>query len=205
LKARALILLVALLSAGAARAQGVEGSVFEVANPEAPRGEWRRAPSAGAFVVVHWTGRVPQLWHYKPVCLQASIGRTDGQGRFVIPAPRPASTPLFLIRDEPAVALYKPGFDAPAALRSPGEWVLVRTSLKPLERAGVLEVFAEYGCRDEEKYDLIPLTDPQGVLPAFHRALYDEAAALGVDRRPQLPMQIRVLPRSGPAPAEMKR
>ena len=190
--------LFAFLAASWASAQDVQGTVFEVVNPAAPREQWQRAPSAGAFVIVHWTGTRPGLVHYETVCLQAAIARTNAEGRFALVEPPLLRSAFLVFRDTPAVAVYKPGFDTPSDLRVRGpqpEWSLVRTKLTRAERAGLAEVFSDMGCRDDNGM-LIPLTDPQGVLPAFRSAVREESGA-----KPPPPMQLRVLPRSGPLPA----
>ena len=179
------------------QAQDVRGTVFEIANPEAPRADWKRAPSAGAFAVVHWTGRRPGFGHYQSVCIQAAIARTDAQGRFAIAQP-PALRSTFLVwRDDPAVALYKPGFDERSELRVAGpsrEWSLVPTRLEAPLRAAVVEGMSDMGCRDESAM-LVPLADPQGVLAAFRAALAAELPAKAQK------FEVRALPPGGPRPA----
>ena len=151
---RRLLLALLLVPFGACvRAQDVAGTVFEVSNDA-------RTPSAGAFVIVHWTGRRPGLFHYESVCIQAAIARTDAQGRFEIAEPPPLRSTFLVWRNDPAVAVYQPGLAA---------------------------AMADMGCRDENAM-LVPLVDPQGVLPAFRAALASELP-------PKLPpkMEVRVL------------
>src|SRR5262245_26897628 len=145
-----------------AHGQDVRGTVFETDGA-------RRAPSAGAFVIVHWTGRRPGL-HYEAVCYQAAIARTDADGRFAIAEPPPLRSRFLVFRNDPAVAVYKPGFDT---TRGKDEWTLVATRADPAQRRGLVEILQGYGCPDE-KQDL-RLTDPQGVLPAFRAALAAES------------------------------
>ena len=186
------------LAASWASAQGVQGTVFEVIDPAAPRAEWRRVPSENAFVIVHWTGHIPRFGHGEAVCLQAAIAKTDERGRFGISEPRPLRSTFMVFRDDPAVAVYKPGFDTPPDLRVRGprpEWLLVRTKLTREQRAGLAEMLSDMGCRDDNGM-LVLLTDPQGVLPAFRSAIREESGA-----KPPPPMKLRVLPRSGPLPA----
>jgi len=188
-----------LLAFGAcAHAQEVSGTVFEIANAEAPRAEWKRAPSAGAFVIVHWTGRRPGFGHYESVCIQAAIARTDGQGRFAIAEPPPLRSTFLVFRNEPAVAVYKPGFSERHELRVRGarhEMSLAPTRVEAAVRAAYVEGMSDMGCRDD-KAMLVPLTDPQGVLPAFRAALAAESPARGPQKT-----EVRILRRAGPQPA----
>ena len=180
-----------------AQAQEVRGTVFEIQNPEAPRAEWKRAPLAGAFVIAHWTGQRPGLAHYESVCIQAAIGRTDAQGRYEIAEPPPLRSTFLVWRHDPSVAVYKPGFDDRYELRVDRprrEHSLAPTRLDAAQRASLAEAVSRLGC-DDSKGGLLPLTDPQGVLPAFREALAAE-----VPRKPQ-GVEIRVLPASGPRPA----
>lgn len=169
------VLLLMVLAAPCAGAQSVHGVVFELANPDAPRAEWRRVPSVDAFAIVHWTGHRPGFGHYESVCLQAAIGKTDAAGLFDIPEP-PMRSRFVVLYSDPAIAVYKPGFDTPSYLRVRGEkleWSLVRTQLTRERRAVLAEVLMGYGCREDDG-SLAPLVDPQGVLPAFRRALQQE-------------------------------
>lgn len=178
-------------------AQEVRGTVFEIANPGAPRAEWKRGPSAGAFVIVHWTGRRPGFGHYESVCIQAAIARTDAQGRFEVAEPPPLRSTFLVFRNEPAVAVYKPGFDVliePGSAGPQRERSLVPTALDAQRRAALADAMSDLGCRDE-RATLVPLTDPQGVLPAFRAALAAESA------KPAPKTEIRILRPGGPRPA----
>jgi hypothetical protein len=181
-------LLAALLFCGAARAQDVTGTVFETTTGA-------RAPSEGAYVIVHWTGRRPGLGHYESVCYQAAIGRTDAQGHFAITEPPPLRSTFLVFRNDPAVAVWKPGFDTLSEQRKPGEWNLVPTKATAEMRIAMAEGLRYYGCSDD-KGMLLPLTDPQGVLADFQRALAAEAPA-----KTQEKWDVRILPRQGPNPA----
>jgi hypothetical protein len=75
---------VGLLAGCASHGAGVEGQVFE-AMSEAPVGQEARRPSADAYVLVHWTGTLPQFGHASSMCLRAAIGKTDERGRFEVP------------------------------------------------------------------------------------------------------------------------
>lgn len=163
--------MVAVLISGGAQAQGVQGTVYEVADAGAAR-----APSPNAFVIVHWTGRRPGFGHYESVCIQAAIGRTDGQGRFAIQEPPPLRSTFFVFRDDAAVAIWKPGLDERFGLRKPGEWTLVPTKLTAEERAFAADGMAAFGCHDGQGMP-VPLTDPQGVLADFKKALAAERRA----------------------------
>lgn len=160
-------------------AQEVRGTVFEVENPDVPRAQLKRTPSAGAFVIVHWTGRRPGMAHYESVCISAAIGRTDAQGRFQIAEPPPLRSTFFVMRNEPAVAVYKPGFDDRRDLGVRGvqrEMTLAPTRLDAAERAVFVEMLSQMGCRDD-KGALVALTDPQGALLLFEEALTAESGA----------------------------
>lgn len=168
------IFLLMVLAARCAGAQGVQGTVFELTNPEAPRAEWRRIPAVDAFAIAHWIGYRPGFGHYESVCLQAAIGRTDAAGRFSIPQPSMRAR-FVLFRSDPAVAIYKPGFEAQSGTRprSVPEWFLVPTRMTAAQRAVYVDIFRSYGCTEDDG-TLAPLVDPQGVLPAFRRALQQE-------------------------------
>jgi len=184
--ARAILLLM-VLSASCVHAQSVRGTVFEVKDGV-------RAPSAGAFVIVHWTGRRPGFGHYESVCIQAAIARTDAQGRFAISEPPPLRSTFLVFRNDPAVAVWKPGFDTSAEQPRPGEWNLLPGKATAEMRAAMAEGLRHYGCSDD-KGMLLPLTDPQGVLADFHRALAAEMPAQQEKR------EVRILPRQRPNPA----
>jgi hypothetical protein len=170
-----LVLILLLVPFGTCvRAQNVAGTVFEVSSAG-------RTPSAGAFVIVHWTGTRPGIGHYESVCIQAAIARTDAHGRFEIDEP-PALRSTFLVwRRDPAVAVYKPGFDGS------GKLTLAPTRLDAAQRRSFVDAMSDMGCRDD-KGMLVPLADPQGVLPAFRGALVAESP-------PQAPpkMEVRIL------------
>lgn len=156
-----------LLVATAAQAEDVGGTVYEATGAG-------RAPSANAYVIVHWAGRRPNLWHYESVCIQAAIGRTDAQGRFAIAEPPPLRSTFLVFRDDAAVMVWKPGFDEARELRRPGEWSLVPTKMSAALRATYAETLAGLGCADDKGF-LLRFTDPQGVLADFRRALEAEA------------------------------
>ena len=151
------------LASAAAHAEDVQGTVFEGSNAA-------RVPSANAFVIVHWAGRRPNLWHYESVCIQAAIGRTDAQGRVAIAEPPPLRSTFFVFRDSAAVTVWKPGFEEAYELRRSGEWTLVPARQSAEVRASYADSLNGLGCPDDKGF-LLPFTDPQGVLPDFKRAL----------------------------------
>jgi len=156
-----------LFLSASVQAEDVSGTVFELMNA-------RRVPATDAFVIVHWTGRRPGFGHYESVCYQAAIGRTDAQGRFAIAEPPPLRSTFLVFRNDPAVAVWKPGFDTER--RKPGEWNLVPSKATAEFRIAMAEGLRHYGCHDD-KGMLLPLTDPQGVLADFKRALAEDLRA----------------------------
>ena len=180
--------LIFLLMAGSAHAEDVGGTVLEQTGAG-------RVPSEGAYVIVHWIGYRPGFGHYESVCLQAAIGRTDRTGRFVIPEP-PMRSRFVLFHSDPAIAVYKPGFDAAREVRprESREWSLAPTQLSREQRANLADVLGNYGCREDDG-TLAPLVDPQSVLADFKRAIAAEKP------KPNTDVEIRILPRSGPNPA----
>ena len=212
---------IGLLAACASHGASVEGQVFEVMNSEAPVGQWTRVPSADAYVIVHWTGSVPGP-HASSVCLHAAIGKTDERGRFDVPGRWAAPKAYLVIPRDPAVMVYKPGFDQQSEFRKPSAPVvrtLVRSKLPVEQRIALLSTYAEAGCMDHETFKTIPLGDAQGVAARFYRALYEEAQALGplppslnhhlatlrdkagVPQPPAPPWQVRTIRPQGPSPA----
>jgi hypothetical protein len=177
--------LVALLLAAPARAEDVSGRVLELAGTQ-------RLPSANAFVIVHWTGRRPGFGHYESVCIQAAIAKTDAQGRFAIAEPPPLRSTFFVFRDDPAIAVWKPGFDTQ---RGEGGWTLSPTKMTREQRTGIAGILRGYGCRNEQGM-LVPLADPQKVLGDFSRALETESPT----PREQ-PWKVEILRRPAPNPA----
>jgi hypothetical protein len=171
-----------------AQAQDVQGTVFEITTAG-------RVPSAKAFVIVHWTGRRPGFGHYESVCIQAAIGRTDALGRFAVAEPRPLRSTFLVFRNDPAVAVWKPGFDTSPELPVNGAWNLIPTKATAEMRIAMAEGLRHYGCSDERGM-LLPLTDPQGVLADFQRALAAEAPV-----RAQEKWEVRILNRAGSNPA----
>jgi len=205
-----------------AHSASVEGQVFEVVNAEAPMRQWRRVPSADAYVIVHWQGTIPRLGHAESVCLHAAIGKTEARGRFEVSGTWAAPKGFPVIRRDPAVMVYKPGFDQHSEFRNPSTPVvrtLVRSKLPVEQRIELLSMYAEAGCRDHETFKTIPLGDTQGVAARFYRALYEEAQALGplppglnhylatlrekagVPQPPEPPWQVRAIRPQGPRPA----
>ena len=176
------------LFAALAHAEDVAGVVYEVTNAA-------RAPSANAFVIVHWAGRRPNLWHYESVCIQAAIGRTDAQGRFSIAEPPPLRSTFFVFRDDAAVTVWKPGFDEAYELRRPAEWALVPTKMSAELRGSYADSLSALGCADDKGF-LLPFTDPQGALADFKRALAAEQPATQ-DR-----WKVEILRRPEPNPAQ---
>ena len=154
---------IGLLAACVAHGASVEGQVFEVVNPEAPRSQWTRVPSADAYVIVHWQGSIPRLGHAESVCLHAAIGKTEARGRFEVSGTWAAPKGFPVIRRDPAVMVYKPGFDQQSDFRSGGAPVvrtLVRSKLAAEQRVALLSMYAEAGCRDDNTFKTIPLGDP---------------------------------------------
>jgi hypothetical protein len=169
---------IGLSAACGARGASVEGQVFEVVNSEAPESQWNRVSSADAYVIVHWTGSVPGP-HASTACLHATVGKTDERGRFDVSGWWAA--PRLVFQSDPAVMVYKPGFDQHSEFhnpRSPFARTLVRSKLPVDQRIALLSAYAEAGCRDDETFETI-LADTQGVAARFYRALYEEALALG--------------------------
>lgn len=171
-----------LAAACVAHGAGVEGQVFEVVNPEASMSQWTRLPSPDAYVIVHWQGTIPRLGHYESVCLHAAIGKTDARGRFEVSGSWAMPKGFPVIRRDPAIMVYKPGFDQQSDFRSgsaPVVRTLVRSKLAAEQRVALLSMYAEAGCRDHDTFKTIPLGDRQGIAARFYRALYEEAQALG--------------------------
>jgi len=154
-----LALLCGLAAPGPAGAQAVSGTVYEGS-----------APSPNAFVIVHWTGTRPGFGHYESVCIQAAIARTDERGRFEIREPPPLRSTFLVWRRDPAIAVWKPGFDTQ---RAEGRFSLVPTTMNREQRAGIAEILGHYGCTDD-KGMLVPLTDTNGALADFRKALAAE-------------------------------
>ena len=178
-------LLALLLLSAPVRAEDVSGTVFELVNGQ-------RVPAANAFVIVHWVGRRPNLWHYESVCIQAAVGRTDAQGRFAIAEPPPLRSTFLVFRDDAAIAVWKPGYDEHS--RKAGEWTLAPTKASAEMRKAMADGLGSYGCSDD-KGRLLPLTDPQGVLADFKRALAAESPPREEKR------EVRILQRPGVNPA----
>jgi hypothetical protein len=129
------------------------------------------APSKDAFVIVHWTGTRPGFGHYESVCLQAAVARTDERGRFEIKEPPPLRSTFLVWRREPAIAVWKPGFDTQSG--DANRWTLTPTRLDAERRAGIAEILGHYGCTDD-KGMLVPLVDSNGALAEFRKALAAE-------------------------------
>jgi hypothetical protein len=171
-----------LLSAGSAAAQTVSGTVYEGS-----------APSKDAFVIVHWTGTRPGFGHYESVCIQAAVARTDERGRFQIKEPPPLRSTFLVWRRDPAIAVWKPGFDTQRR-GDANEWSLAPTKMSPEQRAANAEGLAYYGCTD--KGTLVPLVDANGALAEFRRSLSAEMSG-----RTPAPLRVEVLPRPAVKPA----
>jgi len=174
---------IGIVAACASHGSSVEGQVIEVSNPEAPPTQWTRVPSAGAYVIVEWTGMVASA-HARTTCLNAAIGRTDERGRFNIAGWWAVPKPYPVYLRGTAVTAYKPGFTfGPEPGNRDPDAPVVRTlapSKLPVERRlEMLARLAERGCPDRESYKSLPLEDPQGVAASFYRALYDDAMSLG--------------------------
>jgi hypothetical protein len=212
---------IGLLAGCAWHGAGVEGQVFE-ANPEVPMSQGARLPSADAYVIVYWTATLPDIAHASSMCLHAAIGKTDERGRFEVSGWWAAPKIRPVIPRDPAVIVYKPGFDQQFNAGNPGGPIvrtLVRSKLTAEERVAQLSMIAEAGCFDRETFKTLPLEDPQGISERFYRVLYEEAQALGplprasdhylvtlrekagVPQPPEPPWQIRAIHPQGPRPA----
>ena len=214
---------IALAAACMTHAASVEGQVFELVNPDAPPSRWSRLPAANAYVIVTWQGTVPRLGHSGSVCLHAVVGKTDERGRFEVSGSWPPPKEFPVIPREPAVMVYKPGFDPQSDYSSRGAPIvrtLARSKLAAEQRVALLALYAESGCRDDNTFKTTLAGSPHGVADRFYRTLYEEARALGPLRpdlnhhlmsirekagvpEPEQPRQIRVIPPQGPrlAPA----
>src|SRR5688500_14953495 len=102
---------IGLSAACAAHSGSVEGQVFEVVNPDAPPSQWTRVPSADAYVVAHWMGSSPGVVHASVACLHATIGKTNERGGFNLSGEWTPPRTFLVFRRDPAVMVYKPGFD----------------------------------------------------------------------------------------------
>jgi hypothetical protein len=114
--------------------------------------------------------------------LHAAIGKTEARGRFEVSGTWAAPKGFVVIRRDPAVMVYKPGFDQQSDFRSGGAPIvrtLARSKLPVEQRIALLSTYAEAGCMDHETFKTTPLGDTQGVAARFYRALYEEAQALG--------------------------
>jgi hypothetical protein len=171
---------IGLFAACAAQSGHVQGQVFEVVNSEAPPSQWTRVSSADAYVVVHWLGSVAGP-HAATACLHATLGKTDERGRFNLSGQWTAPRAFLVFQDDPAVMVYKPGFDPEPVYDDPTPVVrtLVRSKLPAERRIPVLSAIADTGCQDHQTSKTVPFADPQGVAARFYRALYEEALALG--------------------------
>ena len=144
---------IGLSAACAAHSGSVEGQVFEVVNPDAPPSQWTRVPSADAYVVAHWMGSSPGVVHASVACLHATIGKTNERGGFNLSGEWTPPRTFLVFRRDPAVMVYKPGFDQHSEFRNsstPVVRTLVRSKLPVEERIALLSMYAETGCRDDE-------------------------------------------------------
>lgn len=173
---------IGLTAACAAHSGSVEGQVFEVVNSEAPASQWSRVSSADAYVVVYWMASIPGP-HASTACLHATLGKTDERGRFNLSGRWTAPRAVLVFQSDPAVMVYKPGFDQHSEdhkPRIPVVRTLVRSKVPVEQRIAVLSMYADAGCRDHQtSTTAVPFADPQGVAARFYRALYEEAQALG--------------------------
>lgn len=212
---------IGVLGACASHGSSVEGQVLEVSNPEAPASEWKRVPSADAYVIVTWLGTVPGT-HATTACLHAAIARTDERGRFAVAGWWAAPKPYPVYARHTGVVVYKPGFDSTSEggdADAPMVRTLVRSKLSVERRLERLTWFADTGCLDRESFEDRPFDDAQGIAGHFYRALYEEAQALGphpprlnhhlatlrkkagIPEPPEAPWKVQILRPGGPQPA----
>jgi hypothetical protein len=120
------------------------------------------------------------------VCIQAAIARTDERGRFEIQEPPPLRSTFLVFRRDPAVAVWKPGFDTQRR-GDANEWMLVPTTMTPEQRTANAEGLAWHGCTDP-KGMLVPLVDANVALDDFRKALSAELPG-----RTPAPLRVEVL------------
>lgn len=156
----------------------LRGQVHRVANPEAPRAEWRRTPLPGAYVAVTWTISLPAPGHSPDYCRHSELARTDASGRYVMQGPGFITAAL----GRTAFSAYFPGlelvaFPYPGTERSEKDITLIRSQQPPDERLGRLAGMLDPGCAPDS------LQDPGGQLAEYHRALLEEARSLKAESR----------------------
>lgn len=169
----------------------VRGVVYELANPNAPRDEWRRKPLPNAYVILSWSTRLPGPGHPIITCKHNEIARSDDRGRYVIEGPGLLTSAA----TKPRLLVYAPGMDRvdwpfaqrPEALK---DISMARSTHSDEERLGLLLLFDSPGCFGQEMHD------PKGVLRAYREALAAEAKALrpatDAGRRIQQSLRARV-------------
>lgn len=158
-----------------ARAE-LRGKVHMLANPEAPRADWRRVPLPGAYIAVFWSVTVPAPAHAITTCRYSEFARSDENGEYVMQGPDFVTAALA----ESSFLVYSPGLDPinfpyGGSLQSEKDITMSRSTLPAQERLSRIAGYTDPHCPDTK------LNDPHSLLEAYHRALLDEARSLQVE------------------------
>jgi hypothetical protein len=151
--------------------------VYELLNPEAPRGEWRRQPLANAYVTIDWSVTIPMPAHATSSCRYAEIARTDQNGRYTMEGPNFITAGAARAR----ALVYAPGRDRvpypyPGSEMKEQDITMVKSTRTPEERLGVLHVLSMSGCMSERATN-----DPRGLMKPYLETLLAEARTLKID------------------------
>jgi hypothetical protein len=170
-----LVIGLAALAMPQARAE-VRGKVYMLANPEASRLEWRRAPLPGAYVAVYWYITLPGPGHATTTCGYSEFARSDDKGEYRMEGPNFVTAGLA----HASFLVYSPGlelinFPYGGSALSEKDITMAKSTLDPGERLSRIFGFAHPGCPGRK------LDDPRGLLEGFHRNLLDEARSLRVE------------------------
>jgi hypothetical protein len=155
-----------------ARAE-LRGKVSTVVNPEAPRGDWRRVPLPGAYVVVYWSVVIPAPAHATSSCRYSEFARSDEKGEYTMEGPNFVTAGFA----NASFNVYSPGlelinFPYGGTLHSEKDITMVKSTRPPQERLSLISAYADPSCSSAKP------KDPRGLLEDYHRALLEEARTL---------------------------
>jgi len=101
-----------LMAACAPRGAPLDGTVFEVTNPEQPPSQWIKVPLAGAEVLVIWNVRViDNPAHTTSRCMRARFTKSDADGRYSVPGWQGSWTAARIEIEGAVSYVYRAGYE----------------------------------------------------------------------------------------------
>lgn len=147
----------------------LQGAIYDLANPQAPRADWQRKPLANAYIVISWSVTIPAPAHATSYCRHVEIARSNDKGEYRLEGAMLGRGTLMAAYAPGLARVDWPWAERPQALK---EISMAKSTQSADERISQLMFFGDPGCLGVE------IHDPQGVLGAYYAALVAEARTL---------------------------